>query len=143
MSNVITAESHLQRERVQMARQHIFAVDGAPPFLELVRALFEAEQYNVTTTNFVPQTFDQIAAARPDLIIVDLVLGYVAGWDLLTQLHQEASTVDIPLILTSTNPKLFEWADADIARYGQHRVIVKPFDIDDLVRTVIDLIGPS
>ena len=41
-----------------MERSHIFAVNGSPDFLDILRELFQQEQYNVTTTNFVPGTFE-------------------------------------------------------------------------------------
>ena len=59
------ADAH---EQTQMKRQHIFAVNGAPDFLEIVRQLLQEERFNVTTTNFVPETFDQIAALHPALL---------------------------------------------------------------------------
>ena len=40
--------------REQMARQHVYVVNGSPGFLEVVRELLQDEHYNVTTTNFVP-----------------------------------------------------------------------------------------
>ena len=87
----------------QMQRQHIFVVNGSVEFLDVVRELLQDERYNVTTTNFVPHTFQQIETARPSLLIVDLCLGEEAGWDLLTELRQEAATRHIPVILVSTS----------------------------------------
>jgi CheY-like chemotaxis protein len=72
--------------RSQEQRKHIFAINGSPDFLNIVRELFQEEAYNVTTTNFVPTSFDQIAMAQPDALIVDVVVGERAGWDLLEQL---------------------------------------------------------
>lgn len=130
-------------ERRRMVRKHILAVNGASAFLDLVRLLFEAEDYNVTTTNFVDRTQSVISALQPDLVIVDLVLGQRAGWDLLESLHREVVTRDIPLLLTSTNPEWLERAQADVDLYGSHRVIAKPMDLDELLRTVQDIIGPA
>jgi hypothetical protein len=42
-------------ERRRMARKHIFVVIGAPAFLNLVRALLQDADFNVTTTNYVPR----------------------------------------------------------------------------------------
>ena len=67
-----------------------------------------AERFNVTTTNYVPLTFDQIAVAKPDLLVIGLVWGEIAGWELLERLHSEAVTLGIPVILTSTNQKLLD-----------------------------------
>ncbi len=95
----------------QMQRQHIFVVNGSADFLDVVRELLQDEHYNVTTTNFVPQTFKQIEIARPSLLIVDLIHGEMAGWDLLAELRQEAATRDIPVILVSTSKQLLEKAE--------------------------------
>lgn len=83
-------------EQTQMNRQHIFAINGAVEFLDIMRELLQGEEYNVTTTNFVPDSFDQIASLQPSLIIIDLAVGVQAGWDLLERLGAEASTRDIP-----------------------------------------------
>ena len=70
----------------------IIVVNSAPDFLDLLRELLQDENYNVTTTNFVPRTFDQIKALDPDLLVVDLIIGQRAGWDLLEPLQTDALT---------------------------------------------------
>src|SRR5215211_7117018 len=69
----------------QEQRKHVFAIDGSPVFLNVIRDLFQEEGYNVTTTNFVPTSFEQIETAHPDALIVDVVVGHRAGWELLEQ----------------------------------------------------------
>lgn len=81
-----TARRAGDAEQDQMERKHVFVVNSAPDLLDLVRELLQEEFYNVTTTNFVPDTFDQIAAVRPAALIVDLAVGERAGWDLLDRL---------------------------------------------------------
>jgi DNA-binding response OmpR family regulator len=124
-----------------MGRRHVFAVNGSPAFLDAVRQLLQEERYNVTTSNFVPRTFDQIAALEPDLLIVDLAYGIKAGWELLERLTLEAQTHDIPVIVVSTDPAYLREAQANHARYGGQRFIVKPFDVDELLKAVDELIG--
>ena len=130
-----------QAERRQTGRKHVFVVNGAPEFLNFVRELLQDEEYNITTTNYVPETFDQIAVLAPDLLVIDLVVGVQAGWDLLDRLQAEAGTRDIPVIITSTVPTLLERAEADPARYGGQRLVAKPFDIRVLLQAVEELIG--
>jgi DNA-binding response OmpR family regulator len=128
-------------ERDEMARKHVFCVNGAPVFLDFVRELFQDANYNVTTTNFVPHTFEQIAVLQPDVLIIDLVVGRNAGFDLLERLTANALTHDIPVIAVSTTPELLDRAQRNAARYGAARYIAKPFDVDDLLATVWSLIG--
>src|SRR4051812_49704817 len=85
----------------QMQRQHIFVVNGSIEFLDVVRELLQDEDYNVTTTNFVPRTFHQIETARPSLLVVDVCHGEQAGWGFLTELRQGGATRQIPGILGS------------------------------------------
>jgi DNA-binding response OmpR family regulator len=125
-----------------MARQHIFIVNGAPPILDLLRDLFQAEDYNVTATNFVPQTFEQIAALDPDLLMIDVVIGNQAGWDLLERLHDGAATRGIPVIIFSTSPVLLDRARHLASTASTHRFLLKPFDITELLALVGELIGP-
>ncbi len=100
-------------ERRQMGRKHIFVVNGAPEFLNFVRELLQEEDYNVTTTNYVPRTFDQIEALGPDLLLIDLKVGKRAGWDLLEEIQASAITQGIPVVVTSTDPRLLERAEAE------------------------------
>jgi CheY-like chemotaxis protein len=131
----------LEEEREQALRKHILGINGHPPFLELLREILQAAQYNVTTTNDVPQTYYLITALQPDLVIVDLVLSQTAGWELLERLHQDVMTSEIPLLLTSTDPRLLDRAQAEAARYGAHPVLACPFGIDALLQAIEELIG--
>src|SRR5215208_6732833 len=119
-----------------MERKHIFAVNSAPEFLDFVRELLQDEQFNVTTTNYVPRTYDQIAALQPDLLVIDLVVGIQAGWDLLERVQVEVLTRGIPVVVTSTDPGLLARAEAERKRFGGDRYIVKPLDLDTLLDAV-------
>jgi DNA-binding response OmpR family regulator len=128
-------------ERRQMGRKHVFAVNGSPAFLDVVRELLQDEAYNVTTTNYVPRTFEQIAGLEPDLLVLDLAAGRQAGWSLLARLHAAAATRAIPVLVTSTDPHLLAQAEAAEAGLGGDRFLVKPFDLEVLLAAVRELIG--
>lgn len=127
----------------QMVRKHIFVVNGLPDFLDIVRQLLQDENYNVTTTNFVPLSFETIEAAKPSLLMIDLVIGEDAGWDLLTRLRQGASTRDVPILLLSTTPDLLEHARLEHQQFGGDRYLLKPFDLDDLLQVIREMIGEA
>jgi CheY-like chemotaxis protein len=127
----------------QMQRQHIFVVNGSVEFLDVVRDLLQDEHYNVTTTNFVPRTFKQIETARPSLLIVDLIHGEMAGWELLADVRHEAATRDIPVILVSTSEQLLEKAETERVIWGGDRYLLKPFSLDALLQAIQELIGPA
>ncbi len=128
-------------ERMKMERAHVVAINGDPDFLNFVRGLLQDERYNVTTTNYVPRTFDLIAALGPSLLLVDLVMGERAGWDLLERLHAGAATRGIPVIALSPDQRLLDRAEADEARYGVQRFLLKPLDYHGLLEEIDGLIG--
>jgi twitching motility two-component system response regulator PilH len=130
-------------DRGQERRKHVFAINGSAEFLNVVRELFQDERYNVTTTNFVPNSFAQIAALRPDALIVDVAIGQAAGWELLERLHREAATTGIPVLVLSTAPRLLEKAREQSERYGNHRYLDKPFDVEGLLEHIRQMIGTA
>jgi CheY-like chemotaxis protein len=137
-----TAASERLEQR-QRGRKHIFCVNGSSSFLDVVRSLFEQERYNITTTNFVPLTFEQVLALQPDLLIVDVVWGVQAGWELLEQLAHDAATYPIPVIVTSTNHSLLERAEALARPNGAKLYLDMPFDLETMVQMVHTLIGSA
>ena len=130
-------------EAVQQSRKHIFCVNGSAVLLGLLTELFSEESYNVTTTNYLPQTFDQIGLLQPDLVVVDLVFGVQAGWRLLEQLVRDAKTRELTVLVTSTNQRILDEVHADPTRFGLHQQLVKPFDISTILGIVNELIGPA
>jgi chemosensory pili system protein ChpA (sensor histidine kinase/response regulator) len=89
----------------------------------------------------VPTSFEQIETAHPDALIVDIVVGQQAGWELLEQLGADANTAGIPVLVVSTNPRLLTRAQDQAARYGTHRYLEKPFDVDALLGHIREMIG--
>jgi DNA-binding response OmpR family regulator len=130
-------------EAYQAARQHIFAINHDPPFLDIVRVLLQDERYKVTTAHYVPRTWDQIAALQPSLLLIDLRPRSQAGWDLLEQLHAEGVTSRIPIIVTSTDSRQLERVEAEHDRYGGDRLITQPLAIEALLEAIRALIGPA
>ena len=130
-------------DRTQEGRKHIFVINGAPEFLNLMRDVFQDERYNVTTTNYVPNSFDQITALNPDALIMDIVVGQQAGWELLERLHEAAATTGIPVLVVSTSPRLLERAQEQATRFGTHHYLGKPFDLTDLMACIQEMIGEA
>ena len=130
-------------ERAQATRKHVFVINAEPEFLNLMRKLFQSERYNVTTTNFVPNSFGQIEGLQPDVLVIDLAQGRQAGWDLLERLHREASTAGIPVLIVSIDDDLLARARRQIERYGGNAYLEKPFSLKRMLSIIDALIGPA
>jgi CheY-like chemotaxis protein len=124
-------------------RKHVFAINASPEFLNIVRELFQEEGYHVTTTNFAPNSFAQIEALQPNALIIDIAIGQEAGWDLLEQLGADADTAGIPVLVLSTDPRLLRQAEEQASRYGNHRYLAKPLDLEAMLTHIQEMIGGS
>jgi two-component system, cell cycle response regulator DivK len=79
------------------------------------------------------------AVLRPDLILMDLALPFVDGWEATRRLKADPATRDIPVVAFTAHV-LQE--DADRARdAGCVAVIAKPFEIDALLDQIDALVG--
>lgn len=124
-----------------MKTPHIFVVNGSATILDLLRELLRDERYRVTTTNFAPPTFDEIAGLVPDLLVIDLAAGQQAGWAILERLRADALTRGIPVIVTSTQQRSLDRVADEPSRYGGQYLQIFPFDLDELLAAIGRLAG--
>jgi len=71
---------------------------------------------------------------RPQLMLIDLMVPKVSGWDLLQHVREEPELRDIPTVVVTGFPRENLRVAADV-------VLHKPVDHDHLVKTVLDLIA--
>jgi DNA-binding response OmpR family regulator len=80
------------------------------------------------------QALEQVREKRPDLIILDIMMPHMDGWQVLQQLRQDEELRDIPVVVLTART-----GDADIIRgweLGADDYITKPFSPLALVKTV-------
>jgi len=83
---------------------------------------------------------DALGAERPDLLVLDLSLPGLSGLDVFDLVRNDPVWQGIPVLFLTADPERAETASAPI---GQHRVMGKPFDVDELVATIAALVGPG
>ena len=106
----------------------ILIVDDEKPVRQFLVAAFEAEGYHVLEAAHGRDALRVVAsnAARPDLVISDVMMPLVGGVELCRTLKADPSTADIPIVLMSAAyPRAAASAGADA-------IIGKPFDLDAL-----------
>ena len=58
-------------------------------------------------------------------------------------MHAGAATTGIPVLVLSTNPRLLERAREQAERYGNHRYLDKPFEVEALLTNIREMIGAA
>ncbi len=122
---------------------HIVVINHSPDLLELFKDVLEYAGYMVTTHLFGTHTVAEVAQAQPAVLIVDYPgIQEPEAWTLIEQLHQDATTRHIPLVVSTTSPTLERDHGAWLAAH-QLPSLPKPFGMDTLVDLVARLCCPS
>ncbi|HET7700323.1 MAG TPA: response regulator [Candidatus Limnocylindria bacterium] len=76
---------------------------------------------------------DAVAVRRPDLLILDVNLPGLSGLDVFDLVRSDPHYSGIPVLFLTASP---ERAESAFSPSGEHRVMAKPFDVDELVAVV-------
>lgn len=108
----------------------ILLVDDDPDFLEQNRLLLEANGYAVRTAASGRECLDEVEDCRPDLIILDMVMGdRTEGFDVSRELRNSEYTKGIPLVMiTSVNDTIPFRVEPDRTWLPVDALIEKPVD---------------
>ncbi len=113
--------------------QHILVVDDVPSICSLVAAILRDEGYQVTTAQNGQEALVRMAEAMPDLILLDLQMPVMSGWELQRRLQDQGCGV--PVVFMTAGPQ----ARVEAERHHAAGYLAKPFDPDVLVATVTQL----
>ncbi len=114
-------------------------IDDSMTDREVVTACLRQAGIDVLTATSGEEGLEKLASARPDIVIIDVVLPGRSGFEVCRELKAEAKTSKIPVIISSTKGTEMDkfWG----MKQGADAYIPKPIDQDELVRAVKKLIG--
>jgi excisionase family DNA binding protein len=107
----------------------VLVVDDDPKVREFMRINLELEGYSVREADGGEQALQAIEDQAPDLVLLDVVMPGVDGWQLLRQLEERHGS--IPVIMFSG--QVDDGSAAEAAQHGARGFIGKPFDPQDLL----------
>ena len=110
-------------------------VDDEENLLELVKAILESEDFEVTTASTGQECLSKIKKSKPDLILMDMMMPGMSGRETTEKIRKDPSTKDTKIIFLTV--ARFSEVGKDILK--EMKVldyITKPFDNDDLVARV-------
>jgi len=111
--------------------KRILIVEDEQDVAELVADVLELEGFQARVT--VGETALDVALAfRPDVVLLDLMMPVVDGFEVARRLSAHAETRDLPIVVMTA----MHDATARAAEVGAAHVLAKPFDIGQLVKTV-------
>jgi DNA-binding response OmpR family regulator len=115
-------------------RKHVLVVDDSPTDRQMATILLQKQGYAVTTAVDGEDALVKIAAERPPLVVLDIILPKMNGYQVLRQLKSAAETRDIKVILVSSKTQ-----DSDRfwgLKQGADDYIAKPYPDEALLSAV-------
>ena len=117
----------------------ILVADDDPVIVRLLEVNFRLEGYQVETASHGEETIRKAREADPALILLDVMMPGVDGWEVCRRLKDDPATAGIPIVFLSARAQ-----DEDRKRgldLGVAEYVTKPFDPGDLVALVARLIA--
>lgn len=113
----------------------VLIVDDDATIVRLMSQLLSEEGYETAPATHSLRVYDAVKRERPDVILLDLMMPYLDGWDELRLLSMDAETRNIPVIFVTAKRGAFDQL-SDEERAGFFDYLYKPFEIDQLVDKV-------
>lgn len=113
------------------SRYSVIVVDDERDVRDQLRLRFEMEGYRVFDADGGDAAFALCRTVRPDLVVTDIRMARGTGTELLKNLHREAPSVAMPIVLCITGHADLRTHDA--FDFGACAVFRKPFDMKDLM----------
>ncbi|MDQ2799737.1 MAG: response regulator [Armatimonadota bacterium] len=116
-----------------MARK-ILTCDDEKHIVRLIQVNLERQGYEVVTAYNGAEALEAVAAEKPDLIVLDVMMPEMTGFEVLEELKKNPETENIPVIMLTARSQ-----DADVLRGWQSGVecyLTKPFNPMELIAFV-------
>jgi len=107
----------------------ILVVDDEPAILEMIAELLSYEGFEVVTTSQGSVALTRAKADPPALILLDLMMPEMSGWQVIDALKASPQTRAIPIVVLSARRDL----PVTAKELGIAVFLTKPFDLDELI----------
>ena len=111
----------------------VLIVDDDEKLREYVRVNLEAEGYEVREAGSADEGLEALGERSPDLILLDVMMPQVDGWETLRRIQEHTGVGAIPVIMFSG--KVDEAAASEAESRGVQGFIGKPFDPRSLIES--------
>ena len=112
----------------------ILVVDDERHIVRLVQVNLERSGYQVVAAFDGKEALKKVSSEKPDLVVLDVMMPYMDGFQVLKQMKADAATKDIPVIMLTAKAQ-----DADVFRgwaSGVDMYLTKPFNPLELITFV-------
>jgi twitching motility two-component system response regulator PilH len=118
---------------------NILIVDDSPTEIHVLTTILEKNGFSVSVANNGEEGVDKSKAEKPDLILMDVVMPGMNGFQAARQISTDPETNTIPIIIVSTKDQETDkmWG----LRQGAKDYVTKPAQEKELISKINSLLG--
>ena len=110
----------------------ILLVDDEKDMIEVTKTRLESNGFEVVCAYDGLDALNKVKEVRPDLVLLDLFMPVMHGYEVCRNLKEDPDTKDIPVIFFSAGHRR-KSCPKEAKDAGAVDFVVKPFDVDELV----------
>ncbi|WP_133489629.1 response regulator transcription factor [Aliiroseovarius marinus] len=120
-------------------KRQVLVIEDEPNIAEAISFILSRDGWSVSTHASGTTAVQAVRDAKPDVLILDVMLPGKSGYDILQDLRSADDTRALPvLMLTARGQK----TDRDLAeRLGVNRFMTKPFSNSEILTNLRELVG--
>ncbi len=113
---------------------NILVVDDEPQITEIIDAFLSNAGHNVTVSNKASEALKLAREIKPDVILLDIMMPEMDGYDICNSLKQDKSTSKIPIVFLTGKDRNDDMGKS--FKVGGDMFIKKPFSCERLLEIV-------
>ena len=119
----------------------ILVIDDEPEILDVTRKRLEAAGFKVVTAETGLDGLKKARSEKPDLIVLDLILPGLSGYQICAMLKGDQNYREIPILMLSARSQENDVKEG--MRVGAEAYMMKPCDAKDFIAKVQELLNEA
>jgi CheY-like chemotaxis protein len=116
-------------------QSRVLVVEDDVGTAEAIRAILQDEGYAVEVATDGRQALERVGETRPDVVLMDLMMPVMDGWQACQALQAQEQTRRIPVIVMTVSQQYLP--DIGVPHAG---VLAKPFELEEILVAVADAV---
>jgi len=120
--------------------KQILCIEDEPEMIDLIRLILGRRGFEVLGAAGGKEGLEKVRQQPPDLVLLDLMMPDMDGWEVYQQMKADEKTKDIPVIVVTAKAQSIDKVlGLHIAKVDDY--IAKPFSPQDLLNSVDKVLG--
>jgi len=120
--------------------KRVLVIEDEPNISEALRFILRRDGWQVDVSADGAEAMGAMGSDPPDLLILDVMLPGLSGFDVLRKLRSADQTRDMPVLMLTAKGQSADRDEAE--RLGATRFMTKPFANADVIAAVREMAGP-